>query len=967
VLTSSKPSINKLFVESSVATQRASGSTGVGAEALLEIVRQVATELHPGRQLPPASLDSRLDRDYGYDSLGRVELFLRIERQLGVSLSETVMAGAETPRDLLRALEAARPAPRGARPERAEVLAGETETPDSASTLLEVLEWHVGRHPERPHVVLQDEDGNEQTMTYAMLDRASRAVAAGLMERGLQPGSSVAIMLPTSIDYFSAFMGVLMAGGIPVPVYPPARPSQIEDHLRRHAAILSNAQVEILVTVQQAKAIALLMKSQVASLKHVVTPAELGRGGFAGAYRPSPQETALLQYTSGSTGSPKGVIVTHANLLTNLRAMARALRVTPNDVFVSWLPLYHDMGLIGAWMGSLTYGFKLPLMSPLTFLTRPDRWLWTIHRHRGTLSGGPNFCYELCLRRADDAQLEGLDLSSWRLAFNGAEPVSPETMAAFTRRFAHYGFRPEAMTPVYGLAEATLGVAFTPAGRGPRLDRVDRTAFSRGGRAIPVPETHADALMFVACGHPFPGHQVRVVDGNDLELGERQEGRIQFSGPSSTSGYYRNPEQTRLLLDGEWLNTGDYGYIAEGELYISGREKDLIIRAGRNIYPYELEEAIGNLEGIRKGCVAVFGSRDKRSETERIIVLAETRVTDPAARERLIARINELADTLLGMPVDEVVLAPPQSVLKTSSGKLRRAASRELYERGGKPGVRAVWWQILRLSWSSILPQMRRSLRAAADVVYGGYVLLLLGVLGLVTWTLCAVVPRADWCWSASRRMARLFLALSGMRLTVRGLEHVPRERAVMFAPNHASYLDGIVVVAALDQPASFIAKRELLDHWVPRIFLRRLGAQFVERFDVQRGIEDAGKFAGSLRGGRSLIVFPEGTFRRMPGLLPFRMGAFVIAAQAGAPLLPVVLRGTRSALREGQWLFRRTMISVTFCAPIVPQGSDWNAAIDLRDQARAEILRLCGEPDLNEETVLPPKQGAPRQEQLSR
>jgi 1-acyl-sn-glycerol-3-phosphate acyltransferase len=315
------------------------------------------------------------------------------------------------------------------------------------------------------------------------------------------------------------------------------------------------------------------------------------------------------------------------------------------------------------------------------------------------------------------------------------------------------------------------------------------------------------------------------------------------------------------------------------------------------------------------------------------------------------------------MPVDEVVLAPPQSVLKTSSGKLRRAASRELYERGGKPGVRAVWWQILRLSWSSILPQMRRSLRAGTDIVYGGYVLLLLGVLGLVTWALCAVLPRADWCWTVSRRMARLFLALSGMRLTVRGLEHVPRERAVMLAPNHSSYLDGLVVTAALDRAASFVAKRELLDHWIPRIFLQRLGAEFVERFDVQRGIEDAGKFAGALRGGKSLIVFPEGTFRRMPGLLPFRMGAFVIAAQAGAPLVPVVLRGTRSALREGQWLFRRTMISVTFCAPIVPQGSDWNAAIDLRDRARAEILRLCGEPDLNEETVLPPKQGASRQE----
>jgi 1-acyl-sn-glycerol-3-phosphate acyltransferase len=958
VLTSNEPSLAKLFVESPVATQRASGNTGVSADALLEIVRQVAAELHPTRALPPASLDVRLDRDYGYDSLGRVELFVRIERDFGVSLSESVMGSAETPRDLLRAIDAACPASRGARPERAEQLDRESATPDGASTLIEVLEWHVARHPERPHIVLQDEDGSEQTVTYAMLDAASRAVATGLLERGLQPGTSVAIMLPTSVDYFSSFLGVLIAGGVPVPIYPPARASQIEDHLRRHAGILSNALVEILITVQRAKPIAMLLKPQVATLKHVVTPAELVHAGpLAAFHRASPQEIALLQYTSGSTGNPKGVIVTHANMLANLRAMARALRATPNDVFVSWLPLYHDMGLIGAWLGSLTYGFKYPVMSPLTFLTRPDRWLWTIHRHRGTLSGGPNFCYELCLRRADDAQLEGLDLSSWRVAFNGAEPVSPDTMAAFTKRFARYGFKPEAMSPVYGLAEATLGVAFSPPGRGPKLDHVDRTAFSGGGRAVAVAETHPDALTFIACGHPLLGHQVRVVDGSDRELGERQEGHVQFSGPSCTSGYHRNPEQTRQLLHGQWLDTGDYGYIAEGELYITGRVKDVIIRAGRNVYPYELEEAVGDLEGIRKGCVAVFGSRDERSGTERIIVLAETRVTDAAERERLSARINELATELIDMPVDEVVLAPPQSVPKTSSGKIRRAASRELYERGGGAGTRAVWWQIVRLAWSAVLPQARRSLRSAADRAYAAYVMLLLGTLGPLTWLACAALPRVDWCWTVNHGMARLFLALAGMRLSVRGLEQIPRDRPVVLTPNHASYLDGVVLVAALDRPARFVAKRELLDHWVPRIFLRRVGAAFVERFDVQHGIDDAGRLAEIVRAGQSLIVFPEGTFRRMPGLLPFRMGAFVIAAQAGAPVLPVTLRGTRSALREGHWFFRRTMLSVAFSAPIAPSGGDWNAAIDLRDRARAEILRLCGEPDLGEETILPPKQ----------
>jgi 1-acyl-sn-glycerol-3-phosphate acyltransferase len=938
----------------------------ISADALIETIRQLAAEMHPSRAGFPSSVDARLEQDYGFDSLGRVELFLRIERRFGASLPETVMAEAETPRDLLRAILAVTPGAVGhaGALERLSALAAESETPEEAATLPEVLEWHVRRHPDRPHIVLQDEQGGERVVTYAELDQAARAIGAGLIERGLEPGRAAAIMLPTGVEYFYSFFGILLAGGIPVPIYPPARASQLEDHLHRHAGILSNALTQVLVTVPQAKALSLLLKPKVSTLKHVVTPAELMRpGAGATAPRAKPQDNAMIQYTSGSTGNPKGVVLTHANLLVNIRSMGRALRVTPADVFVSWLPLYHDMGLIGAWMGSLMYGFKYPVMSPLAFLSRPERWLRAIHRHGGTLSGGPNFCYELCLRRIQDADVEGLDLSTWRFAFNGAEPVSPETISAFTRRFARYGFKPEAMAPVYGLAEATLGVAFPPPLRGPKLDRVDRERFARGGRAVPVPPEHDDALTFVACGYPIPGHQLRVVDGTDRELPEREEGHIQFSGPSVTSGYHRNPEATRELVHGEWIDTGDYGYVAEGDIYITGRVRDTIIRAGRNIHPYELEEAVGNLDGIRKGCVAVFGSHDQRAGTEKIVVLAETRESDAARRQALRGSINDLAVAIIGTAPDDIVLAAPGTVLKTSSGKIRRAASREVYEHGGGGGTRAVWLQVLRLTWSALLPQARRSLRAGANFLYGVYALFLLGVIGSATWLACAMMPRSDRCWKLSHRAGRLFLALAGMPLSVRGTEHLPPGPCVMVV-NHQSYLDGPAIAAALAEPRTFVAKRELLDHWIPRIYLQSIGTAFVDRFDAQRGVEDTGRFADAARSGSSLIVFAEGTFRRMPGLLPFRMGAFVVAAQAGVPVVPATIRGTRSALRDGAWLFRRSRISIAFSAPIQPQGSDWNAAIQLRDAARAEILRRCAEPDLGEETWLPPKPGAVAPEQ---
>jgi len=235
------------------------------------------------------------------------------------------------------------------------------------------------------------------------------------------------------------------------------------------------------------------------------------------------QDIAFIQYTSGSTGNPKGVVLTHANLLSNIRAMGKVVKAGPEDVFVSWLPLYHDMGLIGAWLGSLYYSALFVVMSPLDFLARPERWLWAIHRYRGTLSASPNFGYEYSMHRLKDADLTGLDLSSWRAAFNGAEAVSPETVEQFSKHFAPFGFKKDAMMPVYGLAESSVGLAFPPLGRGAHIDHIDRTAFTRSGSALSAVKDESNVLRFVSCGLPLPGHQIRIVDDTGHERPERQE------------------------------------------------------------------------------------------------------------------------------------------------------------------------------------------------------------------------------------------------------------------------------------------------------------------------------------------------------------------------------------------------------------------------------------------------------------
>jgi 1-acyl-sn-glycerol-3-phosphate acyltransferase len=587
-------------------------------------------------------------------------------------------------------------------------------------------------------------------------------------------------------------------------------------------------------------------------------------------------------------------------------------------------------------------------MSPLAFLSRPSQWLRAIHRHRGTISGGPNFSYELCLRRIPDHELEGLDLSSWRFAFNGAEPVSPDTMLHFEERFQKYAFGSKVMAPVYGLAEASVGLAFTPPGEQWRVDVIDREHFSVEAEAIPAKPGDPAPLKVVACGRVIPDHDLRVVDAAGLELPDRHEGQLQFRGPSATSGYYRNPEATKTLFDGDWVNTGDRAYLFQGRLHITGREKDIIIRGGRNISPYELEEAVGDLAGIRRGCVAVFGSADAAGGTERVVVLAETREGDAPRHQELKSKINELALGLIGAPVDDIVLAPPHTVPKTSSGKIRRVAAREYYERGPS-GVRpqAVWLQFLRLVVAGGLPQLRRGWRVVRGLLFAVWAWLLFGILFFALFLVAAIAPGRT-TWRFGQRCAGLFLRLCAIPLAVRGLENLPRNGPYVVASNHTSYLDGAVLLAILPwHKSAFVAKRELRDSFITRVFLGGLGAQFVERFEVQKSAEHADELAGAAREGTTLIVFPEGTLLRHTGLLPFRTGAFQTAVQAQVPVVPVALRGVRSVLRDGTWYLRRAPVSVTIGNPIAPEGSDWNAAVKLRDVVRAEILKHCGEPDL--------------------
>lgn len=938
--------------------QPPSHETPDNAAALLEVVRSTLADLRQGvGETPHVTLDSVLDRDLGLDSLARVELLTRIERDFDVQLPSTALQTAETCGDLLAALSVARPLQSVrpavvARPLQARALEADLERvpPPHIATLNDVLAWHAQHHGAKVQMTLCDQSP-ATTVSYEQLWREAHAVAGGLQHQGLQSGDRVALMLPTGVEYFFAFLGILFAGGIPVPIYPPTRLTQLEEHIRRHARILENAGVTTLVTGSEIHALARLLRMHVPSLRRITTVAELNsEHATATPVDVRSEAVAFLQYTSGSTGQPKGVMLTHANLLANLRALGAVMQVNGSDVFVSWLPLYHDMGLIGAWLGTLYFGVPLVLMSPLTFLARPARWLLAIHEYGGTLSAAPNFAYELCLKRIVDEEITGLDLGSWRIATNGAEAVAPATIARFQERFGRYGFRATAMTPVYGLAESAVGLTFPPLNRAPLIDSVEREPLMQSGIAKPAGPDIPNPLRFVSCGVPLPGHQVRIVDETGRELAERAEGRLEFKGPSATSGYFRNPAATARLKQGDWLDSGDRAYVAGGELYVTGRVKDIIIRAGRHIYPEELEAAVGEIEGVRKGCVAVFGSTDAASGTEHLIVMAETYARDTTALNQLRERVTQCVVAVLGEPPDEVVLAPPHTVLKTSSGKLRRAASRELYE-SGRHTLRphAAWWQMTRLAMSTLRPSLLRARRQFAEVLYAGYFWGLFIVLGAITWSITAVSPRPALAWSVNRFTARLFIRLTGIPFVVRGTEHLPRAAPYIVVSNHASYLDGMFIIAALPQQCCFVAKTELQRNPIARWYLRRIGAEFIERFDTQASVAGADHLVAGARSGRSYMIFPEGTFTRAPGLMPFHLGAFAVAVKTGLPIMPIAIRGMRSLLRDEQWWPRRGPVVMDIGVAIVaPEKSDaFSTAVNLRDAAREFIRQRCGEPDL--------------------
>jgi fatty-acyl-CoA synthase len=964
-------------------------------ERVQDIAQQLLDELGSHRGLEEirgaAHAESvqalHLERDLGLGSLERVELIVRAGDVFHIRPPDELFAEANTLGDVVAALEVQLGQPRAAVAADAPAQLAERENAataeelglDGAETLLDVLRRRARAEPGRLHLRLREDSGTVSEITYGALYDQVTAFARGLENIGITPGERVAILLPTSADFFHVFLGAQMAAAIPVPIYPPVRADRLEEYATRQAAILRSAEVSAIVTFGRAERVARLLEPQVPSLRRVTTAAQIAAlgtrpGQLSGSRRVSGSDIAFLQYTSGSTGDPKGVTLTHANLLANLRAIVAGVNMNPKDRAVSWLPLYHDMGLIGAWMGPMYAGAPLSLMSPLAFLSRPERWLWAIHEHRGTVTAAPNFAYELCVRKVADERIEGLDLSSMRYMLNGAEPVNPSTLERFSARFEKYGFDRRAIMPVYGLAENSVAVSFTPPMRGWRVDWLDRAALENDGRALAVAAPSAGAIAkgssgssldpnivgFVSAGFPIAGNEVRIVDDTNNDVPERVEGRLWFRSPSSTSGYYRNPAATAAMMrEGGWLDSGDRAYFADpdGEIFITGRAKDIIIKAGRNLYPHEIEELAAATPGVRKGCVVAFGVVDESSGTERMVVVAESSEREPARRAEIAAGIRERVDKGVGMPPDDVEIVPAGAVPKTSSGKLRREATRTLFREGRLLQSRPpAWLQISRLAARSAPKKVAGFLHRAGHALYGTYFAVMVTLLAMIVWTELHVIPSRTLGARISRRLNRIFFGLVGVPIELVGEEHLEElatrwgehsEGGLLIVSNHASYTDAVVMLALLGAYRyRFVAKQEVMSYPFIGGIMKKLGYFSFVRESREARLKQADALEEALVHGESILIFAEGTFTPSPGLRPFQLGAFKSAVASGCPVLPIALRGTRELLPDGSILARHgTSITLTVCPPVYPDGEGWQEILRLRDAARNAIAEHCGEP----------------------
>lgn len=549
---------------------------------------------------------------------------------------------------------------------------------EAAQTLPGALRALVELSPDFECLTFVNREGHETRVSLAALSQRAHELASAFSERGLQRQESVVLILPTGPDLVAAYFGTMLCGAVPALLAAPThRLTDASLYAERVRGILENAEARILYCDDSVATDLYRHGAAIPSRTELVRPAET-RGLYGEPKRAEvePHEIATIQYSSGATGTPKGVLLSHRAMLNNLRAVTQGLEVGPGDVSVNWIPLYHDMGLIDGLLLPLLNGCPTILIPTMDFMREPAIWLRALARYRGTISFAPNFAYALCAHRIPDSDLADLDLSCLRTVTNGAEPVLSQTIEAFARRFEPLGCRPEAMTPIWGMAENVTVATAHPVSQPPLVEHLDPRRLSESSVARP---TAAGGLPSVSVGRCLPGCEVEIHASNGARLPERSIGEIWLRSDSLFDAYQKDPALSQQALRAGWFRTGDRGYLADGNLFFVSREKDLIVIGGEKYAPHHVELAINRVHGVRQGCAIAFGWRNDISGTEELAAVVETKLQDSSDLEALRREIRTTVMETVGLPLRRLKLVPPGGVEKTTSGKLARMATRRRY------------------------------------------------------------------------------------------------------------------------------------------------------------------------------------------------------------------------------------------------------------------------------------------------
>ena len=838
-------------------------------DKLIEIAEKFLKEA--GFKHRRVNLENSMQIHLGLGSLARMELLLIIEKVFGIKFSDRTLGEINTLRDAANTIFQRIPVEK-------DIYQTIPQHEDSrvkvenAKTLIDILLFYGEAEPDRKHVFFQDEH-QETVVTYGKLLNNSLKIARSLFEKGAKPGDRIAMMLPNHPAFLYTFFGILLINGIPVPIYPLLRKEIFETFAQQEAIVLNNAKASFLVTFLKFELFDKLVLSLVPSLIGIHHVDDLMNSENKDVIvKPKESDYALIQYHSSRTPEVLGALSTHQNILSSIRSMGQLLSITQKDVFVNWTPLYRNHGLIGMWLGSLYYGIPLILMSPYTFLNRPERWLWAMHYANATISGGDDFAYDLCLSKIVPAQIEGLDLSSWRFSIHLAELVQARTLERFYKKFAPYGLKSESFLSIYGWIESSTCIAHSEPGKSPFIDRIQREPFENEGKAIKADiALESDFLELVSTRNVLPEHAVRIVDDSGNELPNNQEGNLQVKGPFNMKEYYNNKKAAAAIYHGGWWETGDLAYKEGENLYITTHCLD--IKKTYRKFSAQKHQALKKLD---------------RSLYESVFLE------------------NEFA-------------AKPSGLLFQRVKNYAYFAAKAILFCLGK---------ILKL-------------------IYSIYVLLLFIV---------SVPPVFISMWMIPKKIftkilhywAKWLFIFAFCPIKVYHKEELYKHKRIIFVANHASYIDTLVFMSILPPETKIVGKQELEKLPVVSTVMRRVGHIFVNRQEFPAGVKKSIETIERTANEYPVLIFPEGTFSPAPGLRPFKFGAFKIAAEKHLPVLPVATQGTRSVLKEGEFLIKPRIIKVYVGEPLLSQGHEWQEFNRLKEEARDFIAGHCGELSLD-------------------